>query len=125
MQRSYFNVRPRYTPGSPAQVSEAIALRVAEEERVSREHALSGAYGAEHRARAESLGLGPQPDRDGVRRGLAEEVVEHRDHWLVRDLPTGELYARPFSTSNDRRPPKPLRRCERCLAARERAQVVQ
>lgn len=124
MSRTYFNVRPRYTSGSPGPVGEENALRVAEQEKRAIEHDLSGIHGAEDQVRAVRLGLGPQPDAKGVRRGIAEAVEEHRDHWMVRDMLTGEMYQRPFSTSDDRRPVKALKRCDRCSAAHERAQAV-
>jgi hypothetical protein len=112
--RPHFNVTPRYTPGSPASVSQEIAKRVAAEERHSIQFDLSGVHGTEARARAEKLGLGPQPDARGVRRGIAEQVVEHSGHWMVSDLLTGEIYARPFAGGKS-----PLR-CAKCAAAKER-----
>lgn len=119
MARIYFNVTPRYTPGSSASVPEDVAKRVAAEERRSIDLDLSGVHGAEAKAAAELLGLGPQIDRRGVRRGIAEEVVEHRDHWMVRDLLTGEVYQRPFPASKTSQ-----RRCDRCLAAKELQSAV-
>lgn len=117
----YFDVRPRYTCGSPGVVSEAQALHVAAQERHEIQVYLSGVYGVEAATRAEKLGLGPQPDVRGVRRGIAEEVTEHRDHWMIRDLLTGEVYSRLFDQSDS----KIVRGCVACLAARERAVVDQ
>ena len=57
MRFNSYNVRPRYTPGSPAAVDEATALRVAEQERDGHEQALSGAWGEDERERAVQLGL--------------------------------------------------------------------
>jgi hypothetical protein len=110
-----FDVRPRYTPGSPGLVDDPQAQRVIEEERTAHQHALEGVYGAEQQARATTLGLGPQPDKDGVLRGIVEVTMEHGDHWLVRDLMTETLYQRPFPTRT--KPPRP---CTRCMGAIER-----
>ena len=82
----HFNVRPRYTPGSPAAVDEEIARKVAEEEKHFIEHALSGVWGPAEKARAEKLGL----------RGIVEMRTERRDHWEVLDLCTGERFKRHF-----------------------------
>lgn len=162
--RSHFNVRPRYTAGSPAMVSEDIARRVAEEEREDYQRALDGTYGPEAQERARRDGLRPLPsdkDRcfqcedayaghprdeaelrivneisrgmhgptplydhvfDGSLRSIAEEVEEHTNHWLVRDLCTGDLYQRHFDSAT-LRGREASAKCSRCLAARERAQA--
>src|SRR3990172_8687499 len=91
----YYNVRPRYTCGSPAIVDAQTAARVARQEKEGFETALSGIYGPEEQARA---------GRDGLR-GIAEAVLkEHRqnrrDGFIVRDLITGEEYWRPQRTGN-------------------------
>lgn len=83
---TYFHVAPRYTPGSPAQVDESIALKVAEEEKHFIEHALEGTWGEANKVRAEQLGL----------RGIVEARTERRDHWEVLDLCTGERFKRHF-----------------------------
>ena len=67
MKINSYNVRPRYSPGSPAAVDEATARRSAREERDSYETALSGAWGDAERQRAELLGL------DGIAYELWEE----------------------------------------------------
>lgn len=82
----HYNVAPRYTPGSPALVSREIAERVAKEETHFIQHAMEGAWGAEHQARAGRLGLA----------GIVELRVERRDHWEVTDLCTGERFKRLF-----------------------------
>lgn len=113
-KRLTFNVRPRYTPGSPAMVCEKTALKVAAEERRAYEPSRDGVYGSVEAARAARLGLGPVEGEDGVRRSIAEETVEHANHWMVRDLVTGEVYQRPFHD-------KKLKPCTKCLAAMEEA----
>jgi hypothetical protein len=82
----YFNVVPRYTPGSPAIVPEDIANDVAIEESAAYERALSGVDGAEDQARAERLGL----------RGISEQRTEYPECWVVKDLITLERFVRPF-----------------------------
>ena len=82
----YFNVVPRYTPGSPAIVPEDIAHYVAVEEFAAYERALSGGYGAEDKARAERLGL----------RGISERRTEYAECWVIEDLITLERFVRPF-----------------------------
>ncbi len=84
--RLSFNVRPRYTSGSPASVNMDTAYKVVEQERRAHEHALSGAWGEQERLRALALGL----------RACAEGVEELRMCWRVSDLITGEMYDRPF-----------------------------
>jgi len=61
-------------------VSEWIARRVAEQEKVSITHALSGAWGDREKLRAERLGL----------RGIAELREETKKGWLILDLCTEE-----------------------------------
>jgi hypothetical protein len=57
MSRTRWNVAPRYTPGSPAQVDEEIADRVWAQERESYEAALTGIYGTERYDLARRVGL--------------------------------------------------------------------
>ena len=82
------NVRPRYTGGSPAAVREELARHVARQERIAYEQALSGAWGEEERARAETLGL------DGIVYELWEEGSGKKFRWLQRDLITDRLTRR-------------------------------
>lgn len=82
-----FNVRPRYTPGSPALVHLDIAYKVAAEEKEFYQHALSGTRGERERLRAITLGL----------KACAERTEEKAGFWLVSDLITGEIYERPFT----------------------------
>jgi hypothetical protein len=80
----HYNVRPRYTPGSPALVPYDIARRVATEERLAREHDLSGVHGEDLLARAERLGLGR----------IVYFTLEQRGGVTVTDLLTSEQYRR-------------------------------
>lgn len=78
MGKVYFQVKPRYTPGSPGMVDEDTAQRVANEELRAFSVALSGGYGEKEKALAETVGLA----------GIAEAIVERRNGWDVRDLLT-------------------------------------
>lgn len=82
--KCFYHVAPRYTPGSPALVSERIALSVAKSEKFSIHAALEGAWGDEQRLRAERLGL----------RGIAELREERKKGYLILDLCTGEYLYR-------------------------------
>lgn len=53
-----YDVRPRYTAGSPAMVDEATARRVAKQEKTGYEMALEGFYGEEAKMEAEQRGMG-------------------------------------------------------------------
>jgi len=96
MSKTYFNVAPRYSGGSSAQVSEDIARKVVEDEKHFYDIALSGVYGEEKRAQAE---------RDGLD-GIVYTMTEHSQHWLVCDLITGRVRVKPFNdvTNRTRRP---------------------
>ena len=67
-------------------VTEALAQRLASEERGAYERAISGRYGDAERARAEEMGLG----------NIVERRLERRRHWEVHDMITGEGFTRPF-----------------------------
>jgi len=82
------HVRPRYSCGSGAMVHDAVALKVAREEREDYAHALSGIYGEEQKKRAELLGL------RGIAVAMAEQGSGRNFRWLVFDLVTGECYRR-------------------------------
>lgn len=118
-RRVRWNVNPRYSAGSPAMVDERTAQRVADEEVRAYGHAREGVYGAEEQRRARNMGVGRWRGADGVERSIAEEVEEHRGHWMVRDLVTGEVYQRPFDVNGVRG--KPNQTCQKCSAAHERA----
>jgi hypothetical protein len=147
--RVYFEVRPRYTAGSPGMVDEDTAKRLAEEERRSHGYELEGIYGEDRRAEAEKRGLKPEPRPnepcftcqapfkdhdhhfcsvphayDGPFYSVVEELTEHTNHWLVRDLCTGEVYQRHFSSAT-LRGRQTSEKCPKCLAARERARAEQ
>lgn len=85
-KRGHFNVEPRYTPGSPAQVPEYTALRVAAQEKDAIEGALEGIWGEEAKARAEERGLDL----------IVFEMVERPKGWDVHDLITDKHYFWPF-----------------------------
>ena len=84
MKKPQFHVRPRYSCGSPAMVSEAIALRVAEDEIRCHSQALEGAYGPMLKMRAEALGLSE------ISYTLTESGSGRNFRWLLHDLITGE-----------------------------------
>lgn len=88
MRFNSYNVRPRYSPGSPAAVDEATALRVVREERDAYEHALAGAWGEAERQRAELLGL------DGIVYSLHEDGRGRHFRWVQGDLITGTVTRR-------------------------------
>jgi hypothetical protein len=76
----YFYLQPRYGAGSPGAVwDEALAKRVARDERESFDHALEGAYGPRDQQKAMDLGLV----------GIVEARYEHKKGWMARDLITG------------------------------------
>lgn len=92
----YYNVRPRYTSGSPAMVDAQTAARVAKQEKAAYEDALSGDLGAELKERAEREGL----------KGIAERVMrEERQNrvngFVVYDLILCKEYWRPQRMGND------------------------
>jgi hypothetical protein len=88
---AYFNVRPRYSAGSPAMVDEKTARRVAVEEQQAHQHAKEGFYGAEQQYQAEHDPL----------LGIAEFVTERADTWIVEDLITGDRYVRLFEKNGE------------------------
>ena len=53
----YFDVHPRYTPGSPGLVSRRVGAQVARDEREVYGRHLSGLYGPQGIAKAQRLGL--------------------------------------------------------------------
>lgn len=82
----YYNVNPRYAGGSPAQVDEATAIKVAKEEKAAYDLTVEGVFGEENRKRALEWGT----------IGISELVVERADAWIVTDLITGDRFVRPF-----------------------------
>lgn len=118
-RRTYFEVRPRYTAGSPGMVDEAQARRVAREEWASYQSELSGIYGRAQQRTAMEIGLLPQPVAGlfGAR-GIVEAVEEHDNHWLVTDVLTGKVFRRDFRVAPRWRR---VNLCARCLGAIEKA----
>lgn len=94
--KTMYQVRPRYTPGSPAQVDRETAVRVAIEEARAYEQTLTGVYGAEEVERARREGLD----------GIAEAYVEGKGGFHVHDLITDKRWLRRFTG--------PLVRCLMC-----------
>src|ERR1043166_4732278 len=76
----FYDVHPRYTPGSPAAFFEdrATPERVAREERDGYERAMTGVYGETQRALAEKAGL----------HGIVESCMSVSDRIDVLDLLT-------------------------------------
>ena len=114
-KHSHFNVRPRYTAGSPAAVDRATAEAQADQEIEFCKMNASGVFGQENAEVAVRLGVGPVDAGDGEGlRSPAEYVEEHSNHWLVQCLCTGEIFTRPFFDA------KPSRKvCKRCRDAEE------
>jgi len=79
MTQMYYNVEPRYSPGSPAQVSRRQAFQVADAEQDAYRRTLTGVYGPELKARAEKLGLD----------GIVEMRCVYSRHWVGEDMITG------------------------------------
>jgi hypothetical protein len=79
---SHFSVYPRYTPGSPAMVPRAMALRIASDEKSAYELALQNAYAhaIPDYIFAKDKGLG----------GIVEEVWESNGKLQFRDVLTDE-----------------------------------
>jgi len=95
----YYNVNPRYTPGSPAMVSKSIAEHVAQQEREGYERALTGVMGEEDKAKAETAGL--RGVVEGVLaekkwRVLTEGKWQAQAGFVILDLCTKEVYWRPL-----------------------------
>lgn len=86
--KAYSYVRPRYSCGSPAMVTDDIALRVADDEKSDYAHILEGIEGAERKKRAEILGL------RGIAYVMAEKGSGRNFRWLIFDLITGECFRR-------------------------------
>ena len=85
--RPYWNVHPRYSPGSPAALwDERQVERIVDSEKQGHEAALEGIYGPELKARAERLGL----------RGIVVLTHEKGKKWVCYDEVTEEHYERPF-----------------------------
>ena len=84
---TYWNVDPRYSPGSPAALRDEQTLqRVMESERSGDKNALAGRYGEEAQKRAQRLGL----------RGIIVKMREKGKRWVCFDELTAEHYEQPF-----------------------------
>lgn len=92
MSSIHWNVAPRYTGGSPAQVPEHIATRVAHEEKVAYDRALDDLYGDDMKREAEARGLG----------SIVEKRTEHATGWVVQDMCTGISFFRPLALTMPR-----------------------
>lgn len=86
-----FSVKPRYSPGSPGQVDETVALTVAAQEKEGHEAHLEGLYGEERKTWAQVAGL----------EGIAERMVEKKGGWDILDLITGVQKHRRFAVPKD------------------------
>jgi hypothetical protein len=80
MTHIYYNVAPRYSCGSPAQVDRKTALRVAGQEIDGYQRAIEGAYGEEERKHALAVGTS----------GIVEEREVFAHHYLAIDCITGQ-----------------------------------
>lgn len=89
MGAEFFDVRPRYTCGSPAAVPERIARQVAKEEREAYQHSLDGVHGRDRAQQAEREGLA----------GIAIYMKETRTGWVVFDLITERWSEWPFTAT--------------------------
>ncbi len=92
MAHTFYQVAPKYTAGSPAQVDEQTARRVAAEEARSYANHLEGVYGPEDQEKAQAEGLG----------GISERVTQHAGHMVVEDLITGQRFRRLYQVSTAR-----------------------
>lgn len=93
MTQGFYQVAPRYTPGSPAMVNEATARQVAKDEQdaYGDRHRFLGVAHPSHRTAADDKGLD----------GIVEYLVEGRQGWDVLDLITEKRHTRPFATADE------------------------
>jgi hypothetical protein len=87
----YYNVAPRFTCGSPAQVPFDTAARVADQE-----------CAAFERLKDEDPGHVDVVRKDAAA-GIVEERTERTDHWDITDMVTGERFIRMFPLLGARR----------------------
>lgn len=86
----YIQLEPRYTPGSPAGVTdERLARHVADGEKEAYQHCLEGAYGERDAARAKERGLSL----------IVFEMVERASGWVVHDWITDEWWWWPMTAT--------------------------
>jgi len=84
--KKYYDVKPRYTSGSPAMVEERIAQRVAQQEKQAYQAYLEGAYGPEGTETATKMGLD----------WIAWATVESSSNLSLTDLITGMMMLKPI-----------------------------
>jgi hypothetical protein len=90
MKAHFICLEPRYIGGSPASVSDgSLARHVAEQERRSCGHALTGAYGLDEQAVAITKGLDL----------IVFEMAERTSGWVVKDWITDKWYWWPFKVT--------------------------
>lgn len=89
---SGFNVAPRYTPGSPALVDEATALKVAREEKDAYEYVLKGYGGVADQRKAQA----PKAQAPNALALIVFEMRERPKGWVVHDMITDEWHWWPF-----------------------------
>lgn len=82
----FFHVAPRYTAGSPAQVDEETATKVAIQEYIEAGHVEQGVFGEEQQATHARRGC----------RGIAFTTYEKNRTMWVQDIITQELFAVPL-----------------------------
>jgi hypothetical protein len=85
MRNLTFHVAPRYTAGSPAMVSEAVARHVAKQESENFRRCLGGMYGEEEKKKAHELG----------RSFIAYTMYEAYGKVYYEDIITGRKYEVP------------------------------
>lgn len=86
MNPVYYHVAPRYSAGSPAQVDEATALRVAAQEKSAYNHHIEGMYGDFKRKMAAEKGL----------EGIVYRTLEKGNKIYVDDLITNAQFIVPI-----------------------------
>jgi len=90
---SFYNVRPRYTPGSPGMVDRATAEGVARAESRAYQAALEGVYGFLEQFIAQTLGVAR----------IVVHMNEWGQSWDCHDLMTQERYRTPFAIKKGER----------------------
>lgn len=86
MSNFFYNVEPRYTPGSPGAVDFRTAKAVAADEQQCYTFALDGVYGDADQRKAKESGLDL----------IVFSMYERPKGWHVEDLITGKRYFWPF-----------------------------
>ncbi len=90
MSTPYFNLEPRYTPGSPGAVwDHELAMRVAKEEADAFSYAITGSSGRDDQTTAEAKGLTL----------IVFEMRESTRGWNVFDVITNERWFWPYTAT--------------------------